>query len=314
MDIPVVVQAGMGGGLATGALAAAVTNAGGLGTIGLLPPGRLRSELAAAREQTAGPLAVNLIVPLASAEHWHVAAQADVVVTHWDLRPRRRTPGYWIQTVGTCEAARAAVTAGADAVIAQGVESGGHVIGTTPALELLEHVMRGLPKGFPVLVAGGIATQHDVQTALAAGAVAAVAGTRFLASEESGAHPRYKQRLVDGDATVLTELFGMGWPHAPHRVMPNGATRRWLRDDPRGPARIRKLHAALAPVTRLTPQGLQQQLMVRAASGPLDLTPVAPTAGMPDATVETHALYAGETVARVHDIRPAAELVRDLTP
>ena len=140
----------MGGGLATGALAAAVTNAGGLGTIGLLPPDSLRSELEAARAMTGGPLAINLIVPLSRAEHWHVAALADVVVTHWDLKPRRRTPGYWIQTVGTCEAARAAVTAGADAVIVQGVESGGHVIGTTPALELLEHVMRGLPKGFPV--------------------------------------------------------------------------------------------------------------------------------------------------------------------
>lgn len=304
----------MGGGLATGALAAAVTNAGGLGTIGLLPPDSLRSELEAARAMTGGPLAINLIVPLSRAEHWHVAALADVVVTHWDLKPRRRTPGYWIQTVGTCEAARAAVTAGADAVIVQGVESGGHVIGTTPALELLEHVMRGLPKGFPVVVAGGIATQHDVQTALAAGAVAAVAGTRFLASEESGAHPHYKQRLVDGDDTVLTELFGMGWPRAPHRVLLNAATRRWLKDGPRGPSSVRNLHAAFGHSARWMPEGLQRGLTRRAASGPLDLTPAAPVAGMPNATVETHPLYAGETVARVHDIRPAAELVRDLMP
>ena len=56
------------------------------------------------------------------------------------------------------------------------------------------------------------------------------------------------------------------------------------------------------------------RLTRRAASGPLDLTPAAPVAGMPNATVETHPLYAGETVARVHDIRPAAELVRDLMP
>jgi len=304
----------MGGGLATGALAAAVTNAGGLGTIGLLPPEILRSELAAAREQTTGPLAINLIVPMARAEHWRVAAEADVIVTHWDLRPRRRAPGYWIQTVGTAQAARDAVAAGADAVIAQGVESGGHVIGTLPALALLEQVLAAVPDGFPVLVAGGIATRVDVQTVLDAGAVAAVAGTRFLASEESGAHPAYKQRLLDEDATVLTELFGMGWPHAPHRVLQNAATRRWLQEDPRGPGRIRRLHAALTPVVRWTPQGLQGNLMMRPASGPFDLTPAAPTVGMPEATVETHALYAGDTVARVHDIRPAEQIVRDLTP
>ena len=170
------------------------------------------------------------------------------------------------------------------------------------------------PRAFRSCWPAGIATRADVQTALAAGATAAVAGTRFLASEESGAHPHYKQRLVDGDATVLTELFGMGWPHAPHRVMPNAATRRWLKEDPRGPGRIRNLHAVLTPVVRLTPHGLQRRLRARPASGPFDLTSAPPIAGMSNATLETHPLYAGETVARVHDIRPAAELVRDLSP
>jgi NAD(P)H-dependent flavin oxidoreductase YrpB (nitropropane dioxygenase family) len=194
------------------------------------------------------------------------------------------------------------------------VESGGHVIGTTPALELLEQVLAVVPNGYPVLVAGGIATREDVQTALDAGASAAVAGTRFLASEESGAHPGYKQRLVDGDATVLTELFGMGWARAPHRVLPNAATRRWLHADPRGPRPLRNLHAALAPITRRAPQRLQQRLLARPASGPLDLTPAAPKAGMSEATIDTHPLYAGDTVSRVHDVRPAAQLVRDLMP
>ena len=100
--------------------------------------------------------------------------------------------------------------------------------GTVPALELLDRVRAAVPDGYPVLVAGGIAEAADVRRALDGGALAAIAGTRFLASEESRAHPDYKRRLVDGSDTVLTELFGMAWPRAPHRVMPNDATRRWL--------------------------------------------------------------------------------------
>lgn len=304
----------MGGGLASHELAAAVSEAGGLGTIGILDPDSLRAELAAARRLTGKPLAVNLIVPLARRAHWRAAEDADVVVTHWEARPRRRTARVWIHTVGSADEARAAVAAGADAVIAQGVEAGGHVRGTVPALELLERVTGTVRADFPVLLAGGIAERVDVATALEAGAAAVVAGTRFLASEESGAHPAYKQRLVDGEETLLTELFGMAWPRAPHRVLPNQATRRWLRGDPRGPAALRTAHLLLAPIARLTPISVQLKLAVRPRSGPLDLAPAAPTAEMPAATLETHPLYAGETVARIRDVRPAGELARELVP
>jgi hypothetical protein len=113
---------------------------------------------------------------------------------------------------------------------------------------------------------------------------------------------------------VLTELFGMGWPQAPHRVLPNAATDRWLTDDPRGPAGVRRLHSVLGAVGRLTPLALQLRMARRASSGVLDLSPAAPTAGMPAATLDTHPLYAGETVARIARIRPAATVVDDLTP
>ena len=82
MEFPVV-QAGMGGGLACHELAAAVSEAGGLGTIGTLPPRALARELAAARARTSRPIAVNLIQPLVGGRHWKVAATADVIVTHW---------------------------------------------------------------------------------------------------------------------------------------------------------------------------------------------------------------------------------------
>jgi NAD(P)H-dependent flavin oxidoreductase YrpB (nitropropane dioxygenase family) len=313
LELPIV-QAGMGGGLATHELAAAVSEAGGLGTIGILPPEVMEAELASARQLTGMPLAVNLIVPFARPGHWEVAAAADVVVTHWEESPQRRVAGTWIHTIGDVEEARTAVAAGADAVIAQGVEAGGHTRGTVGALELLERVRAEVPDDYPVLIAGGIATADDVRAALDAGAAAAVAGTRFLASEESGAHPEYKRRVVEGDETVLTELFGMGWPKAPHRVLPNAATRRWLRRDPRGPVTVRALHRALGPIARRAPPGRQRRLAERARSGPLDLAPPAPTAGMPAETVETHPLYAGETVASIDDIRPAAVLVARLTP
>jgi NAD(P)H-dependent flavin oxidoreductase YrpB (nitropropane dioxygenase family) len=309
-----VVQAGMGGGLAAHELAAAVSEGGGLGQIGILAPDALRAELEAARRLTARPIAVNLIVPFARGAHWRVAADADAVVTHWDARPRRRAPNAWIHTIGSADEARAAVEAGADAVIAQGVEAGGHTRGRLRALELLGRVRAAVPEGYPVLIAGGIAEAADVAAGLDAGAAAAVIGTRFLASEESGAHPAYKGRLESGSETILTELFGMGWPRAPHRVLPNAATGRWLGADPRGPAALRALHGAISPVARRTPISVQMRLAGRARAGALDLSPPAPTAGMPAETVETHPLYAGETVARIRDTRPAAELLRELVP
>jgi nitronate monooxygenase len=313
LELPIV-QAGMGGGLAGHELAAAVSEAGGLGTIGILPPEDMEAELAAARRLTGMPLAVNLIVPFAQSGHWEVASAADVVVTHWEASPRRRVASTWIHTIGDVEEAETAVAAGADAVIAQGVEAGGHTRGTIHALELLERVRAAVPDDYPVLLAGGIATADDVRAAVDAGAAAAVAGTRFLASEESGAHPEYKRRLVEGRETVLTELFGMGWPNAPHRVLPNAATRRWLRGNPRGPASVRALHRALTPLARRAPVSMQLRRAGRAASGTFDLAPPAPTAEMPAETIETHPLYAGETVVRIDEIRPAAELVAALAP
>src|SRR3954468_782480 len=127
-----IVQAGMGGGLAGHELAGAVSGAGGLGTIGILPADHLRQALAAARERAGGkPIAVNLLLPFARRAHFEVANEADVAVTFWGA-PKRRTKGVWIHQCGSVEEARAAQSAGADAVIAQGVEAGGHVRGTTP--------------------------------------------------------------------------------------------------------------------------------------------------------------------------------------
>lgn len=307
-----VVQAGMGGGLSRHELAAAVSEAGGLGTIAVGGGAAIAAELRAARALTERPLAVNLLLPFARRDWFEAAWEADVVVTFWG-RPRRRTPGTWIHQCGSVGEARAAYAAGADAAIVQGVEAGGHVRGETPALELLERARAALPAEFPLLLAGGIAERADVAAALEAGASAAVAGTRFLLSEESRAHPDYRRRLLAAEETVLTELFGAGWP-APHRVVPNEATARRLGADPRGPALTRAINRVTAPGARYLPASVQLRLARAQRPGSRLLTPIGPTDDGPATLVEAGPLYAGETVTRIRSIRPATEIVAELTP
>jgi NAD(P)H-dependent flavin oxidoreductase YrpB (nitropropane dioxygenase family) len=244
-----------------------------MGTIAVNGAAVIARELRAARELTGGPLAVNILLPFARRDWFEAAAEADAVVTFWG-KPRRRTAGVWIHQCGSIEEARAARAAGADAVILQGVEAGGHVRGREPAPELLAQVRSAMPDEFPLLLAGGIAERADVERALEAGASAAVSGTRFLLAEESRAHPEYKRRLLDADETILTELFGLGWP-APHRVVPNAATER---------------------------------------GGKEPLPPLAATDDGPAELVDDGPLYSGKTVARIDELRPAAEIVGDLTP
>jgi nitronate monooxygenase len=305
-----VVQAGMGGGLAGAELAAAVSEAGGLGTIGILGPDELHAELLAARGLTRRPIAVNLLLPFARRRHFEAASEADVVVTFWG-DPQRRTPGIWIHQVGSVQEALAARAAGANAVIAQGVEAGGHVRGSEPALELLARVRAAVGDEYPVLSAGGIASADDAVSRLEAGAEAVVAGTRFLMSEESGAHPDYKARLLDAHETLLTELFGAGWP-APHRVVPNAATARWLRTDTRGPGWVRLAHRLTAPALSRLPVGAQLRLAATQRPDRPVFGPAAATADGPPNLVDAGPLYAGESIARIDDIRPARDLVREL--
>jgi NAD(P)H-dependent flavin oxidoreductase YrpB (nitropropane dioxygenase family) len=308
-----VVQAGMGGGLSRHELAAAVSEAGGLGTIAVNGADAIDRELSAARKLTGRPLAVNVLLPFARRDWFEAASAADVVVTFWGT-PKRRTGGTWIHQCGSVAEARAASAAGADAVIVQGVEAGGHVRGTERALELLERVRAALAAGYPLLLAGGIAERADVSRALEAGAEGAVAGTRFLLSEESRAHPGYRERLLAADATVLTELFGAGWP-APHRVVPNAATERWLSDDPRGPRLNRALNRLTGgPAARYMPASIQGRIVRAQRPDSRLLSPLGPIDDGPPTLLDAGPLYAGETVARIDSVLPATDLVAALTP
>jgi nitronate monooxygenase len=313
-----VVQAGMGGAVAGCELAGAVSAAGALGTIGIMPPSLLRAQLGQARERADGhPVAANLLVPFTRAAHVRacVEAGAALVVFHggsgrrW-LATLRDAQILVLATVGNVTQARAALAAGVDGLVVQGVEAGGHLMGDQPLHTLLPRVRQ--LGDFPILAAGGIADFHDAAAVLDAGANAAVAGTRFLLTSESRAHPAYKQRVRTATETVRTMLFGVGWP-LEHRVVPNAATKRWSGPNGELPAWLRRVERASAPLGHILPlRASGVMASMQHTRMPL-FGPALPLAGMPDSLIETTALYAGETVRVIDDVISAREAVARLT-
>ncbi len=314
-----VVQAGMGGGVVRAELAGAVSAAGALGTIGILPPDRFRTEMQRARERASGgPVAANLLVPFCTAAHVRACVEtgAALVVFHGGLGrrwfgPLQETGTPVFSTVGDVKQARAAVAAGVDGLVVQGVEAGGHLMGDVPLEALLPRI-RELAPNRPVLAAGGIADYADVARVLDAGATAAVVGTRFLLTEESRAHPGYKQRVAAATMTLRTTLFGFGWPLA-HRVVPNAATDRWCGPTGDVPAWLRMADRASGPLARILPVSAGSFTAARQRVSMPVFGPALPLAGMPDEAVDRTALYAGETARRIDDVISAGEAVIRLT-
>lgn len=322
-----VVQAGMGGGTAGAKLAGAVSAAGGLGTVGiLLDPASMRAEIVKARELADGRrVAANLLVPFAKPAHVQACIDggAGCVVLFCGFAPahvrRLKEAGVLVlHQVGTVAQAKRALDEGADGLIAQGREAGGHLLGVEPALQFLPRVLE-VAHGRPVLLAGGIATGEDVKRALDAGAAAAVAGTRFLLSEECAAHPAYKRRVLGADRTIETLLFSLAW-HERHRVVPNAATERWCR--PRGsqglaspgPRTVLALNRLTAPLLRrLPPSASTAALRAQRPEIPL-YGPASLLEGMDERLVEATPLYAGETARRIATLVPAEQAVRELAP
>jgi len=189
----------MGGGTGTPELAAAVSQAGGLGMLSSTFPMPVDEQLSWVQERTERPVGVGFFafeLPTRTGELDLAARRARVVDVFWGdpdatVVERIHAGGaiaFW--QVGSLEEAVAAVDAGCDAVIAQGIEAGGHVRGTTPLAALLRQVIAAVE--VPVIAAGGIATGAALAAALNAGASAARVGTRFPATAESGAHPRLR--------------------------------------------------------------------------------------------------------------------------
>ena len=291
-------QAPMGS-VSTAALAVAVAEAGGVGSIGVLgmSPAQVDKVLGGMVARTSGVLAVNFLTsdidPEAVAA---AAARVRIIDFFWtdpdpalvEVAHRGGALACW--QVGSLAEARAAAEAGCDVIAVQGTEAGGHVRGHSPLLPLLESV-RGLGYDLPVLAAGGIGDARAFAAALAAGADGVRAGTRFVAAAESGAHPLYKQAVTEaaGGSTEITGAFSVcplcaTSPRA--RVLTScvGALREVAGDTvgetTRGGQRV--------PVPRGhgTPPGA-------AATGHIDAMP----------------MYAGESAAAITSVQPAAAIL-----
>ncbi|MBN3753770.1 nitronate monooxygenase [Paraburkholderia sp. Tr-20389] len=219
-------------------LVAAVANAGGMGTIGglRLPPLALRRWMRETKELTDKPFGVNLVPSFGGPDVFE--AQFQVVLeerprmlslfyaeNYPQMIARAKEAGMVVMVqVGSVELARRAIAHGADIITAQGSESGGHLNrGTIGLLSLLPSLIEAAD-GRPVLAAGGITNRDDVRTVMQMGAAGVLAGTAFVACDESNAHPLYKQKIVDAtvDDTEYRTGYSFGWKYGtPHRVIPN---------------------------------------------------------------------------------------------
>src|SRR3954447_9276877 len=236
IDVPVA-QAPMAG--ASGAeLAAAVSNAGGLGTIApwRVPPDAVTAAVAEVRALTSRPFAVNLLVHLPQEERLEAAlsAGAPAISFGWgdvpaSLVERTHAAGARVLvTVGPPAEGRRAAEVGADVVVTQGWESGGHVWGDVTTFALVPETVDAVAP-VPVLAGGGIADGRGLAAVLALGAAGAWVGTRFLLAEEATVDERYREHLLaaGGADTVHSGLFDVGWPDAPHRTLRNSTYEAW---------------------------------------------------------------------------------------
>lgn len=270
-------------------LTAAVANAGGFGVLGglRLAPLMLRKWLRETRALTDQPFGVNVVPQFGGPEVFE--AQFQVILQERprilslfyaedysaDMIPRAKDAGMIVMVqTGTAALARKAIAHGADIIVAQGSEGGGHLNRGTIGLMSLLPAILDCAQGRPVLAAGGITTRQDVRAAMSLGASGVLVGTAFLASEESNAHPLYKQKILEAstDDTEYRTGYSFGWTYGtPHRVIPNRD--KWN-------------------VLRLVGGGaraIDKDRMARKLS-----------------------LYAGQGVGKIHSIVPAAERVAEL--
>jgi nitronate monooxygenase len=300
-----VISAGMGG-PARAELAVAVSEAGGFGLLGMVgeAPEMIDCEIVAVRAATKRPFGVNLIPfrtePALLDAQLAVcrAAQVPVMCFFWDVMPdivkRAKDAGALVLwQVGSLEEALAAQQAGVDAVIAQGVEAGGHVRGRIGIMALLPEITQRLR--VPVIASGGFATGAGLVAALALGAAGIHCGTLFVATHESFAHDYHKQRIVEAKAgdTVHTDVYAINWPAgSPVRVLANSVTRE-----------------AGDHLFGNHPHVLPREEIAHDDQGPIykfsTISPLRDTVG----DLEKMALFAGESSALVERCAPVAEVM-----
>lgn len=222
-------------------LAAAVSNAGGLGLIGAAsaPPEVVREQIRETKKRTDKPFGVNVMLlnPNAPEVVKIVIEEGVKVVTTGAGSPAQFMDAWKeagvtvIPVVASVAMAKLMQRAGADAVVAEGMESGGH-IGAQTTMTLVPQVADAVD--IPVIAAGGIADGRGIAAAMMLGAAGVQLGTRFLVAEESVVHDNYKERVIKAK-DIDSEVTGTGTGH-PIRVLRNKMSREYLKMEKAGVA------------------------------------------------------------------------------
>ncbi|KVH93414.1 2-nitropropane dioxygenase, NPD [Cynara cardunculus var. scolymus] len=279
-----IVQAPLGPDISGPELVAAVANAGAIGILRAPDwesPHYLRELIRKTRTLTDKPFGVGIVLAFPHEQNLKCVLEEKVAILQL----------YWGEVtkdiIGSFEEAQLAADAGVDAIIVQGHEAGGHVIGQEALIALVPRIVDLVAsRGIPVIAAGGIVDERGYVAALALGAKGVCLGTRFLATEESNAHPMYKRKVVEMNKTEYTNVFGRArWPGAPHRVLKTPFFMKW-----------RNL-----PSNENEANQPEKDIRVFAGTVPNKTT---------TGDIESMVMYAGEGVGLINDILPAAQVVK----
>ena len=282
------IQGGMAN-IATGTFAAAVSNAGALGLIGAggMRAEQLREEIRICKSLTDKPFGVNIMLMNPDADQMAqiVVEEGVKIVTTGAGNPGKYMAAWKevgikvIPVVPAAVLARRMEKAGADAVIAEGTESGGHV-GEMTTMALVPQVVDAVD--IPVIAAGGIADGRQLLAAFALGAVGAQLGTCLLASEECPIHPNYKEAILkasDNDTIVTGRIGG-----TPVRILKNRMAREYVKQEKAGADKMELEKYTLGSLRRAVFEG----------------------------DVQTGSLMAGQVAGMVHEIRPLRAIFEDM--
>ncbi len=283
-----IIQGGMAN-IATGEFAAAVSNAGGLGLIGAggMSVDMLRENIRICKKLTDKPFGVNIMLmhPQADEMAELVVEEGVKIVTTGAGNPgkymkRWKEAGIFVMPVVAAVAlAKKMEKDGADAVIAEGTESGGHV-GEMTTMALVPQVVDAV--NIPVIAAGGIADGRQLAAAFALGAVGAQVGTCLLAAEECPIHPAYKEAVLkakDSDTIVTGRIAG-----TPVRILKNTMAREYVKLEKQGADKMELEKFTLGSLKRAVFEG----------------------------DTKTGSLMAGQVAGLVTEIRPVADILEGL--
>lgn len=306
IEVPVV-QAPIGG-ASVPALAAAVSEAGALGTIALswTKPQDVAALVEDVRTRTTKPFHGNILQEWPPEERLEAVLEAGVKIVSlaWGdpsayVERVHSAGALLIGTAGTADEAKRFADAGVDVVCAQGWEAGGHVWGEVATMALVPAVVDAVAP-VPVIAAGGIVDGRGVAAALALGAQGVWLGTRFLLAEEAPLHAEYRDHLLRAraeDAVYAADLFDVGWEHAPHRALRNSTRELW--------------EAAGSPEPGSRP-GEGETVATRADGAPIArYSSAMPVAGL-TGEIEALSMWAGQGIGLLDRVQPAAEIVREL--